>query len=352
MRPPASPALGRYLAVAFTLLAVYASLHPLTGWHDSGAAPTDFLLAGWPRYTTAFDLLVNWAAYLPLGFLWVSALMPRLGLAGAVILATLGGGALSFGMEALQNYLPSRVPSNLDLACNTLGALAGALAGARWGHQLLDGGRLHGLRVRHFLAGNMGDAGLLLMGLWLLSQLTPETLLFANGDLRSLLGLPAPMHYSAQRFAEVEAAIVCGQTLAVALLATRLGRNGERLPVLLLLLAALALKSLVLALSLSGARGFAWTTPGSLVGMGLGMGIWLAATLLPARQQQALAALALLFATVLVNLAPDNPYLANTWQTWNPGQFLNFNGLTKLVASVWPFLALPWLMMLRAERKS
>ena len=54
---------------------------------------------------------------------------------------------------------------------------------------------------------------------------------------------------------------------------------------------------------------------------------------------------------MLVNLAPENPYLANTWQTWNPGQFLNFHGLTKLVSSLWPFLALPWLMMLRMEKK-
>lgn len=352
MRQPASPALSRYLAAAYTLLAVYASLHPFADWHDSGVGPTDFLHAGWPRYFTAFDLTINVAAYVPLGFLWVPALMPRLGLTGALVLATLGSASLSFAMEALQNYLPSRVPSNVDLACNTIGALLGALAGGRWGHQLLDGGRLHALRVHHFLAGNQGDAGLLLMGLWLLSQLTPETLLFGNGDLRSLLELPAPMHYSAERFAEVEAAIVCGQTLAVALLATRLGRHGEQLPVALLFLAAVTLKSLVLALSLSGARGFAWTTPGSLIGLGAGIGLWLTATLLSARLQQALAALALLFATVLVNLAPENPYLANTWQTWNPGQFLNFHGLTRLVASLWPFLALPWLMMLRAERKS
>ena len=57
-----------------------------------------------------------------------------------------------------------------------------------------------------------------------------------------------------------------------------------------------------------------------------------------------------LFATVLVNLAPENPYLANTWQTWNPGQFLNFHGLTRLTSALWPFLALPWLMLLRMEK--
>jgi hypothetical protein len=37
-------------------------------------------------------------------------------------------------------------------------------------------------------------------------------------------------------------------------------------------------------------------------------------------------------------------------QVWNPGQFLNFNGLTRLISSLWPFLALPWLMIYRPEK--
>lgn len=350
MRPATSP-LSLYLAAAYTLLAVYASLHPFSGWTDTGVDPVAFLTAAWPRYWTGFDLFVNIIAYAPLGFLWSASGQRRYGRPGAVLLATLVGAGLSFCMEGLQNYLPTRVPSNLDLGCNTLGALLGALAGARWGHLLLDGGRLHNLRVRLFLSGNMGDTGLVVLGLWLMTQLTPETLLFGNGDLRELLDLPTALDYSAERFAQVEAAIVCGQTFAVALLATRLGRMSLRLPVLALVLAGLAVKSLVLALSLGGDHGFAWVTHGAVLGLVVGLGLWLLATTVPPRLQQALAALALLLATVLVNLAPDNPYLANTWQTWNPGQFLNFHGLTKVVSSLWPFLALPWLMMLRTERR-
>lgn len=349
---PAASHLSRYLAAVYTLLAVYASLHPLAGWRDSGVDPLAFLTAGWPRRWTGFDLLVNIVAYLPLGFLWVPVLQPRLGRIGAVLLATLCGVLLSLAMEALQNYLPSRVPSSADLGCNALGALLGALAGARWGGHLLDGGRLHALRHRTILQGAMGDAGLLLLGLWLLTQLTPETLLFGNGDLRGYLGLPAFLPYTAERFAGIEAAIVCANTLAVGLLAMRLERRSPHLPILALLGTALAVKTFVLALSLGTPRGFAWATPGGVTGLGAGLALWLAASLVPARLQQALAALALLLATVLVNLAPDNPYSANTWQTWNPGQFLNFHGLTELTSTLWPYLALPWLMMLRTERKS
>jgi VanZ family protein len=349
---PAPSHLSLYLAAVYTLLAIYASLHPFSGWRDSGVEPFAFLTGAWPRHWTAFDLFVNVVAYVPLGFLWVPVGRRRLGRVGAVLLVTLGGALLSLSMESLQNYLPSRVPSNVDLGCNALGTLLGALAGARWGSALLDGGRLHAVRVGQFLGGAQGDAGLLVLGLWLMTQLTPETLLFGNGDLRELLDLPTPLDYSAERFAQVEAGIVCANTVAVALLATRLGLAPLRLPVFALILVALVIKSFVLALSLGADHGFAWATYGALFGLVAGLVFWLIAALLPARLQQALAAMALLFATVLVNLTPDNPYLANTWQTWNPGQFLNFHGLTKLISALWPFLALPWLMMLRIERRT
>ncbi|MEN9455761.1 MAG: hypothetical protein RL210_1280, partial [Pseudomonadota bacterium] len=60
-----------YLATAYTLLVVYASLHPFAGWRSSGVDIFDYLWAVWPRYWTAFDLVTNVLAYLPLGLLWV-----------------------------------------------------------------------------------------------------------------------------------------------------------------------------------------------------------------------------------------------------------------------------------------
>ena len=55
-------------------------------------------------------------------------------------------------------------------------------------------------------------------------------------------------------------------------------------------------------------------------------------------------------ATVLVNLTPPNPYLADTLKVWQQGHFLNFNGLTRLVSALWPFAALGYLMFLAAAR--
>lgn len=339
-----------YLAGAYTLLALYGSLYPFTGWRDSGIDPLAFLTAAWPRYFTAFDLVANTLAYLPLGFLWATVLVPRLPGPVVFTLVALMGGALSLGVETTQNFLPSRVPSNLDLACNTVGALLGAAAGLRWGRHLLDGGRLHAWRERRFLAGITGDRGLILVTLWMLTQLNPETFLFGNGNLRGLFDLPAAFDFEAVRFTELEMATVSAHTLAFALIGSRLARNHPVLLPLVLLGTAMLVKSFALMLLMQGTQGLAWLTPGTLGGLALGVLLWGGALTRPTGERQALAAMALMLATVLANLMPDNPYLENTLRIWQQGHFLNFNGLTRLASSLWPFLALPWLMQSRNER--
>jgi VanZ family protein len=347
MRSPHSP-LALYLAVAYALLVTYASLHPFVGWRDTGAPMLDFLSAAWPRYHTGFDLAVNILAYVPLGFLLVPALQGRLGIAAAAIVAVLAGGGLSFTMETLQNFLPSRVPSNIDLACNAIGAMIGAAAGMNWGRELVDGGRLHRLRSRLVNRGHAADFGLVLLALWLLAQLNPELLLFGMGDLRALLELP-PLPYSARRFAVIEAGVAAAGTLAAGLIAWSLLRELNRWLPMALLLAALAVKAFASMLLVNAAQFAHWITPGNATGLAAGTIVLLAATYLPPLAQRMLAALALLFATALVNLAPENPYLTASLAVWQQGHFLNFNGLTKLVSSLWPFAALPYLMIPRGR---
>jgi VanZ family protein len=347
----ASPSASRqplYLAGAYTLLAIYGSLYPFSGWTDSGAPVAAFLTAAWPRHTTAFDIGINVAAYVPLGFIWVTALRPSLGRPLALIAAVAFGTLLSLGLETLQNFLPSRVPSNLDLACNATGTLVGAIAGTRWGATLLDGGRLHALRHRLFHSGAMADKGLLVVWLWLLTQFNPEILLFGNGDLRNLLDLHA-LPYVARDFPRIEAVIVAANTVAIALLVSLLAPR--RAPVLAIVAAALMAKSFAFLLMMNGVGGLAWATEGSLTGVAVGLASWLIVSGLPARWRRTLAALTVLVAATLVNLAPVNPYLANTFQVWNPGQFLNFHGLTRVASNLWPFIALFWLILLRGEHE-
>jgi VanZ family protein len=338
------------LALVWTLLIAYASLYPFSGWRDTGVDPLAFLTVTWPRYVTGFDLVANGLAYLPLGFFWTAALIRHLAPLLALGLALFIGAGLSLGVEIVQNYLPSRVPSNLDFACNTAGTLLGAILGLAGGRTLLDGGRLFRWRERRFLTGARGDAGLLIVALWLLTQLNPENILFASGNLRGFFGLPAAIGFEAGRFGSFELATVAAQTLAIALIAARLARQYPfRLPLGLIAL-ALVVKSAALLVLMEGRGGLAWATPGTLGGLALGLLLWGVAMALAAGARQAVAALALMMATVLANLMPDNPYLADTLRVWQQGHFLNFNGLTRLASALWPFLALPWLVMSRSER--
>ncbi len=350
MSERAASGLAGVLAPGYTLLIVYASLYPFAGWLDKGTPLLAFLSVAWPRYWTVFDLVTNSIAYFPLGFLWGALGQRRFPRWLATLIAVLAATALSLSMETIQNFLPSRVSSNVDLGCNALGALLGVLASLRWGSALLHGGTIDTLRDRLIVPGRSGDYGLLLIGLWLLAQLNPEILLFGTGDLRRLLDLPASMPFSAERFSTLEATIAAANALAVALLGSVVLLRPQRAPLAALLLLALGVKMLSAAVLFDPAEFIRWLTPGNSIGLAIGAALGLLALSLPRALQRAIAAMALLLATVLVNLAPANPYLINMLQNWQQGNFLNFNGLTRLASYLWPFLALPWLMLASARR--
>ena len=119
------------LAWLYAALIVYASLYPFDGWRNPAVGPFDFLTAGWARYWTWFDVVSNLLGYLPFGVLVFVALV-RIGhrpIAAAWPAIAIGA-LLALAMEVLQNYLPRRVPSSLDLGLNVAGAGLGAAVGA------------------------------------------------------------------------------------------------------------------------------------------------------------------------------------------------------------------------------
>jgi hypothetical protein len=268
----------------------------------------------------------------------------------AVALAAVAGVALSISMEMLQTYLPARIPSNLDVLSNSAGALLGALAGALWAPRLLHQSPLLALRHRWFTSGRRSDLGLTLLGLWLFTQLDPETLLFGVGDLRDLFQESPSLLYPADMFIRIEAAVAACNLVAAALFAAALTVPGQPVRTLLalLLLGALAVRALAFGVLFNPASALAWMTPGALIGIAAGLVVAMAAVALPRALKLALAGMALMAATALVNLAPANPYLAQALQVWPQGNFLNFNGLTHLVSSLWPFAALAYLLLVAA----
>lgn len=338
----------RYLTGAYAALIIYASLHPFAGWRDSGLTPFAFLGAGWPHYWTGFDIIANLLAYLPLGVLLTlsfrSGIGKRFTLLPAGLCATSLGSALSFCVESAQTWLPSRVPSSLDLLCNTAGAALGALLAAVSSVRLLALVR----RCQRWLAPiRDADIILVLIGFWLLTQLSPETLLFGTGNLRHLFDIPSTVNYAPSIFFAIETAIIVCNMTAIGLIVCSLFVQEHHAFWLLTVFfsLAMAIRTLAAAILVEPAQAFVWLTPGAALGIIIGGALLTFLLLLPSRWRQALAMLTLMTGTTLVNLAPPNPYSQAAMAAWQQGHFLNFNGLTRLIASLWPFLALPCLVL-------
>ena len=342
--------LVRLLFAVDVVLTAYASLYPLEGWRDHGLSPLAYLGMGWPRYFIPFDIGANVLGYMPYGFLCVAALQPRLRGWPSLIVALASAAALSLALEAVQSYLPARTPSTLDVLCNIGGAAFGAAAGLRLAPWLVGTGPR--MRASVFLPGAEIDLGLVLLALWLFIQLNPATLLFGSGDLRDLVGPQEGRGRAPEFFVLIEALTASANLVTVALLLSALTVPGRsvRLMFAALVAVALVVRAAAYVILMRAELLLAWLTQGAQLGLLAGFAAAAAAVALPRTARLMLAAVLLLAATVLMNLAPPNPYLAATLKVWRQGHFLNFNGLTRLVAAAWPFLALGYLMFLAARR--
>ncbi len=336
-------------ALAYSLVIIYASLHPFTGWRTDlpfGA----FLFAPWPRWISLEDVGFNFAAYLPLGFLLALALCARLHPRNAVLLALISCVALSLVLESAQQYLPVRIASTVDLLVNACGGMVGALIAPLFapGHRL--GESLALLRHRWFIGGPRGDAVLVLAGLWLLTQLHAAPINMGNGDLRASLELIAQFAYTPESYRYAEAGIVLLNITALGLLLGSVARNigSEYWRALALFIAgACVLKTLAAWLILRTPTPWNWLTPGFFMGLAAAIALLLVLVRLPPRGRGFAALLLLIAALVLVNSTPENPYrsLPVHLLPGRVGHFLSFTNMSRALSDLWPFLTLLFLVV-------
>jgi VanZ family protein len=363
-RPRASP-VARAALLAYLLLIVYASWFPFSGWRSSGLSPFAFLNLQPQRYWTGFDVMVNIVGYMPLGVLMVLALHPLVRGVWAVLVASLGGVLVSGVMEAVQNYLPSRVPSNLDLLTNSGGCMAGAVLGLLFAPLLLDHSRLQRMRQRWFAAH--ASQGLVLVALWPLAQVYPQGYLFGNGQILPLLSewlsewldadidLVALIRGSAgmtveQYWLSEIVITACGMSGAALTLLCLARRGAPRLWLMLaLVFTGVLVKTLASSLFFSPDNALTWITPGAQGGFLIGLIMLAGLAFAPQVAQRRLAVVTLVLALIVVNTIPANPYFVATLQAWQQGKFLNFNGAAQFLGMAWPFVAL-WFLLLPSHR--
>jgi len=337
-------------ALAYSLVIIYASLQPFTGW---GAEPVPFgafLFAPWPRWISLEDVGFNFAAYLPLGFLLALALCARLHPRTAVLLAAVIAATLSFLLESAQQYLPMRFASTVDLLVNTCGGAVGALIAPLFapGHRLGEGLAL--LRNRWFVGGPRSDAVLVLAGLWLLTQLHAAPINMGNGDLRLSLDLDSLFAYTPDAYRYAEAGVVMLSVIGVGLLLASVARtidSGYWRTFVLLIVGACLLKAAASWFILRTASPWNWLTPGFGMGLVAAIVLLLAFVRLPPRSRAFVALLTLLVATALVNCTPENPYrtVPPHMLPGRVGHFLSFTNMIRALSDLWPFLTLLFLMV-------
>jgi hypothetical protein len=148
----------------------------------------------------------------------------------------------------------------------------------------------------------------------------------------------------------VEAGVACANTIALGLFLSCLTVRTWPARILFSLLVGVALAMRWGAFDVLLKDLLLWITPGAEFGLALGWGIALLCMSLPRTARLAVADLALMGATALVNLAPENPYLAASLALWQRGPFFNFNGVTHVVSAIWPFAAMFYLVFLAADR--
>ncbi|MFS2036572.1 VanZ family protein [Polaromonas sp. CT11-55] len=353
------------LALAAICLIVYASLYPFTDWRDQGISPFRFLTAPLPQYWTGFDVGANLLGYAPLGFLLALSALRSRRVSWAVTVAVLASGLLSLSMETLQSYLPVRIPSNLDLLLNTLGAWLGAcFAWALEKTGVVD--RWSRFRARWFAHDARG--ALVLLVLWPMALLFPASVPMGLGQvferleaaLADALADTPFLQWMPVRDVELQPLVPVAELVCVAL--------GALIPCLLgycvirrlwqraafsaaVIAAGIVASALSAALSYGPDHAWAWLDIPVQAGIGLAAVLALLMLAAPRRAAAALALLALAIHLGLLNQAPADPYFAQTLQTWEQGRFIRFHGVVQWLGWLWPYAALLYVLVRLSGRE-
>ncbi len=356
------------IALAFYLvLVIYASCYPFSGWRDNGLLPWSYLAETMPHYWTGFDLIVNVLGYVPLGVLAVFAMYPARHGIRAVAMAMVFGMLLATLLECVQSYLPSRVPSTLDLITNASGVLLGALLGAGLAMPVLERSWLRSLRMHWF--SDQASRGLIVVALWPLAQIYPQPYLFGHGQWLPTLSawlsdwLDAPIDIGQLLWRDI--GIDIDQFLVAEVVITALGMSAALLTLLCqtrrhapraslavaLLCSAIAVKALAHGMLFAPSDAFSWLTPAAVSGLLVGVVMLAGLSFAPPLAQRRAAVVALIVCLLLLNVLPSNPYFLSTLREWVQGKFLNFNGAAQFLSLFWPVFAL-WFLLHPAHRNA
>lgn len=327
--------------ILYAGLIAFGSLHPFSGLKGLEHWSGEFITAPLPRFVTRNDISTNLLAYLPLGYALALRLgMPRRRLR-AILLATVVGFFYSLFLESVQQVLPGRVASNLDIFLNTLGIVVGALLTLHHQRWLRAGRAIRRWRRRWFRAEPAASLGLLLLLLWVLAQFTLQPVPGAGWlglHLRPIDTPPAGLdQINWPWFAAAWLEIAVLGTFAASLL--RPGRYVGAMVALVMVSFAskLLVATLLLKLKVVGGVLSLETLAAFL------LAFWFLLIPQVSRHRRRVALLLLILVVGLRAAQAD--YLL-----WPIASVFNIIGLAKAIASLWPWLAVGVVLTLGLRR--
>ena len=323
----------------WALLLAYASLYPFFPLRP----PTPEAIAGFfltPRYIVRADIAFNVVAYVPFGTL-ACLYFRQVGDGRFAIPKAAGLAAIySLAMELAQLFVPNRVSSLIDMGCNAAGAAIGALAFADPLYSVVTR-QLGEVRERVVVAGAWGDAGLVLLMLWLLAQLNPALPFFGAGNI----GDDERVEQAILQWVAVGLSI-CGFGLFVSAI-VRLATGSLR-ATLVLLSVALWLKFAAASVLLQPHFAEEWLSPGRIGGLAGGLILFLPLRRMPRLGRIYLALVMILagalFSKIFGAYSPVEEFLRLF--RWPHGQLGSFATLTRFLHELWPVAAIVYLIAL------
>lgn len=332
-------------------LIIYASLFPFTGWCLPQNDLFSWLVLKLPESLSKSDLIVNVLAYIPLGFLLVKLFLVDTRWFIPLYLAILIGCGLSFSMESLQAFLPTRVSSILDLTTNSAGTLLGSLFALTFHPSTATALRVTKWRDQHLLPGKLSEVALAVIICWALSQVAP---FFPSVDFGDIKNAIKPLWFTIRdlsRFDGIKAAEYACDLAGLGLVALTAARDKSRL--------RLALTFVVFAAAVLCSKMFftgRQLSLESLAGLGLGSLIALLLVRLPRAWRCYAGILLILTGFVIMETKAGAPGGTMPPFDWIPFRSLMNNemgGFEMILEGIWPFAGMSYLsLVLLDERRT
>lgn len=337
--------IGHYFFYCSLLLIVIISFYPFTGWFYNRTDLFAFFFYPLPHYYTLFDNSVNVMAYIPTGFFLARMLRKKsFTWLRAILLCAL----ISASIEFIQQFLPNRVSSNLDILSNSAGAALGCLFAHLYASRRLK--RLY-LFWRHsaLAPGLAAEWGLVWMLLWFISQLDPSQPFLSVVVVPRGLPQPyiSPIENATFFLNLLEGGGMMLNLIGVAFFVSLLARRTSQAPkaIFFTLIIALMAKLFFASMLLKREQFFSWLNLNILVGGIAGSILIFLLWRLNQRARAFLALITLAGSQIISWMWPLSPQYSATLALfrWNYGHLSHFNGLTSIISDIWPIGAMLWL---------